>query len=148
MGPYPIELRQRILDAYDRGEGSVRELASLFDVAPNTVQSYITRRKRTGNVSPTPQTKRGPDPSIGEDGLKLLRMLVSAQNDRTIDEYIALYEAETHSHVSRSVMVRALKRAGLVRKKRHYVPANKTGLRFNERGKRFGAARVGMAPPN
>jgi len=42
MEPYGLDLRTRIVEAHENGEGSVRELAERFAVAPNTVQNYLT----------------------------------------------------------------------------------------------------------
>jgi transposase len=145
MHAHPLELRQRIVDAYDRGEGSVRELAERFDVAPNTVQNYLTLRRRTGNVEVVAQQKNGPAPSIDARGLKILQALVLADNDRTIEEYIVQYAAKTKIRVSHSVMVRGLKRAGLVRKKRHYELRSKTVRRSSGHGKTSSAAPDGTA---
>jgi transposase-like protein len=39
MSLYSLDLRRKIVDAYDRGEGSVRDLAERFDVAPNTCRT-------------------------------------------------------------------------------------------------------------
>ncbi|MDC0681450.1 hypothetical protein [Sorangium atrum] len=50
MGPYSIDLRQRIIDAYQNREGSIRELAERFEVAPNTVQNYLTQLRATGDL--------------------------------------------------------------------------------------------------
>ena len=45
--PYRLDLRRRIVRAYNRKEGSVRTLARRFAVSPTTVQTYLnllTRR--------------------------------------------------------------------------------------------------------
>jgi transposase len=41
MKPYHTDLRKRIVDAYQKAEGSVRELAVRFKVRPGTVQDYL-----------------------------------------------------------------------------------------------------------
>jgi transposase len=125
MEAYPQALRKRIIDAYDRGDGSIRGLARLFDVTPSTVQRYLRRRNREGSTEPRTQSRRGPAPLIDASGLRRLRALVAAQNDRTVAEYIELYAAEMGVRVSASVMTRALQRADLRRKKRASTPANR-----------------------
>ena len=54
MGPLSLDLRVRIVEAYERGEGSVRELAERFMVAPKSVQTYRKLWKVTGSVLPRP----------------------------------------------------------------------------------------------
>ena len=51
MKAYHLDLRQRIVDAYQKAEGSVRELAARFKVAPRTVQNYLNLKRETGSVS-------------------------------------------------------------------------------------------------
>ena len=51
---YTIELRRRIVRAYAQGQGSVRELAKRFAVAPNTVQNYRNLLRDTGSLAPRP----------------------------------------------------------------------------------------------
>ena len=48
MRPYSTDLRERIVDAYHKAEGSVRELAARFKVAPKTVQNYLNLRRKLG----------------------------------------------------------------------------------------------------
>ena len=51
IGPYSLDLRRRIVAAYQNGEGSIRELAERFSVAPNTVQNYLRQVRTSGPSS-------------------------------------------------------------------------------------------------
>ncbi|WP_437762770.1 transposase [Sorangium sp. So ce764] len=60
-------MRTRIVEAYDNQEGSVRELAERFAVAPNTVQNYLNLRRQTGSLTPHPSggaVPSNPDPNL------------------------------------------------------------------------------------
>ncbi|MEL6704864.1 MAG: helix-turn-helix domain-containing protein [Bacteroidota bacterium] len=48
MRPYSMDLRQKVLAAYDRGDISQRQLAARFGLALSTVQSWLRRRRLTG----------------------------------------------------------------------------------------------------
>src|SRR3954452_3458899 len=85
MGPYGIDLRTRIVEAYHNREGSVRELAERFAVAPNTVQNYLALHRKTGSVAPRPHGG-GVPPAIAEQGRAHLRALVEATPDATEEE--------------------------------------------------------------
>lgn len=124
MSGHPLPLRQRVVDAYDRGEGSVRGLARIFGLSPTTVQSYLGRRDSQGTLEPDPR-RNGPKPLIDATGLRRLRAIVEGSRDRTIDEYVALYAEATGVRVSHSVMARALGRADLRRKKRAFTLPSK-----------------------
>ncbi|WP_437605435.1 transposase [Sorangium sp. So ce834] len=126
MGPYSVDLRQRIVDAYRNGEGSMREIAARFAVVLSTVQEYLSLERSTASVAPRPHGG-GRASKIDEAGAQQLRALVDEKNDRTLDELIELLEHRTGARVSRPTMCRALMRLGLTRKKRRYVQANRTG---------------------
>src|SRR5687768_9726649 len=117
MKPYSLDLRWRIVAAYDRGEGSVRELAALFGVGPNTVQRYLTRRRVRGDVAPAPH-RGGPRRVLRRTDERVLRALVAEKNDRTDAEYATLLAARTGRHVSRRTINKAWSRVGYTRKKK------------------------------
>jgi len=117
MGPYSLDLRQRIVDAYRNDEGSVRDLAERFAVAPNTVQNYLTRMRATGRLDASPPGG-GSRPKIDEEGLEQLRMLVEEKNDLTLPELAERWAPPQGVRVSRWTLGRALRRLGLTRKKK------------------------------
>jgi transposase len=114
---YGIELRSRIVEAYDNGEGSVRELAERFAVAPNTVQNYLNLRKRTGGLAPLPHSG-GVPPRIDDGHLEDVRRLVQQSPDATEGDLAQRYSRGHHVELSRQTMGRALRRLGLTRKKK------------------------------
>ncbi len=123
MRPYSLDLRQRILDAYDAKEGSVRELAERFAVAPNTVQNYLSRRRDTGQIAPKAATRHGPARALEAGHEHALRALVAEKNDRTDAEYARRLAARTGKRVSRLVVNRAWRRMGFTRKNKTLHPA-------------------------
>src|SRR5262245_37382138 len=124
MAPYSIDLRQRIVEAHRKGEGSVRELAQRFMVAPRTVQNYLNLERDTRSVAPRPHGG-GPASKLDDKAVQQVRTLLEEKNDRTLDELTQQVAACHQVQVSRSTMWRAVTRAGMTRKKRHYVPANR-----------------------
>jgi transposase len=46
--PYSTDLRQRVIDAYNAKEGSLRQLADRFKVSLSFVQRLICRNSYTG----------------------------------------------------------------------------------------------------
>lgn len=115
MGPLSLDLRVRILEAYQRGEGSVRELAERFMVSPKTVQTYRKRWETAGHVLPRPH---GGGRSQKIDGA-LLRQLLEEKNDWTLDR-LAVEYAGRHGgeRVARSTMSQAVRRLEWTRKKK------------------------------
>jgi transposase len=126
MKPYHSDLRKRIVDAYKKAEGSVRELAVRFKVAPGTVQNYLTLERETGSVEPHPHGG-GPVPKLDDAGVRELRAVVDEKNDRTLDEIARELDRRRNVLVGRTTVWRALDRLGLTRKKRRSAPRNRIG---------------------
>ena len=49
-----LDLRRRIIDAYDNGEGTQARLARRFKVGKATVERLVRLRRETGSVEPRP----------------------------------------------------------------------------------------------
>jgi len=116
MEPYGLDLRARIVEAHKNREGSVRELAERFAVAPNTVQNYLTLYRTTGSVAPRPHGG-GVPPKIDERSLEQVGMLVEKMSDATVNELADEFSRRHHIAVGRSTMDRALGRLNVTRKK-------------------------------
>src|SRR5580698_6266818 len=91
MRPYSTDLRERIVEAYHKAEGSVRELAARFKVAPKTVQNYLNRKRETGSVEPRPHGG-GPAPKLDDAGVRELRTVVEERSEE--------HTSELQSHVN------------------------------------------------
>jgi transposase len=116
MKAYSTDLRQRIVDAYKKGEGSVRELAQRFVVAYKTVQNYLNLERETGSVEPRPHGG-GPTPKLDDAGVQEMRAIVAEKTDRTLDEIAKEMGVRNMAHVGRTTVWRTLDRLGLTRKK-------------------------------
>ena len=54
MKPYSLDLRRRVLGAWQRGEGSQRQLASRFAVHLTFVRNLLRLYRQTGSIEPRP----------------------------------------------------------------------------------------------
>ena len=52
--PLSKELREKIVSAYERGVGTINEVAEIFDITPRTVAKYLQIHRETGDLSPKP----------------------------------------------------------------------------------------------
>jgi transposase len=113
MKPYSSDLRQRLVDAVERGEGSLRELADLFQVSLSFVVRLLRRYRDTGSVAPKPHAG-GPTPRLDDHAVQQLLRLVREQPDAT------LAELRDRLGVPCSLMTiaRALQRHRITRKKK------------------------------
>jgi transposase len=117
MQPYGMDLRGRVLDAYRRGEGSIRELAEQFELAPNTVQRWLTRFNTAGTVAPLPHGG-GANARLTPHDLSVLWRLVTEDSDATLATLASRLAHATRCHVHRSTISRALARLDVTQKKK------------------------------
>jgi transposase len=85
MSPYSQDLRQRVLDAVERKEGSLRQIARRFVVSLSFIVRLVQLHRRTGSLQPRPHGG-GRRPALGPDDLERLKGLVQRQPDATLDE--------------------------------------------------------------
>ncbi|MGI0483321.1 helix-turn-helix domain-containing protein [Geminocystis sp. CENA526] len=52
MRPYSLDLRQKIIQARENQQLSIRQLAKIFGVAKSFVQKILKRYKETGELKP------------------------------------------------------------------------------------------------
>ena len=127
--PYSADLRDRVLVAYEQGEGSQVAIARRFRVCPATVCNWIRQARQEGRRSPKPH-RGGPAGVLSLTELSLLRELVAQTNDARLDEYAERLFALTGKRVSRSVMCRTLQRLKLGPKKRRFGRPSRSGPRL------------------
>jgi transposase len=112
---YTIELRQRVVKAYEAGEGSYPVIAALFSVGEASVKRWVLLFGKTGSVAP--QRKGGGTPS--SIALEELQRLLSRLRDPTAGELAVEFNrtrrGKAKIHVSS--IKRALHRHGYVVKK-------------------------------
>lgn len=136
MRAYPIELRQRIVDAYLHREGSIRQVAERFQVARSYVQTLLKQYRERGHVRPLGSHTRRGKPPILQDHEALVRELVAQHNDATLSELCQMIETRTGLRVAQSTLHRCLARLQLTRKKnsrpvkrpRHHVSNNAVSI--------------------
>jgi transposase len=127
--PYSADLRERVLTAYEQGEGSQVAIARRFRVCPATVCNWIRQARQEGRRCPKPH-RGGPVGRLGSHDLVLLRGLVAETNDAYLDQYAERLFALTGKRVSRPVMCRTLQRLKLTVKKRRSGRPSRRGPRL------------------
>jgi putative transposase len=125
MKAYSIDLRRKIIDAYNAQEGSYRQLAQRFRVSFSFVQTLLKRYKDTGRVEPLPHSG-GRQLKLNSEKLVLLTQLVKENNDATLDELGEKLFQKTQVRVSRATLGKLLQKLQLTRKKKRFMPVNKT----------------------
>lgn len=111
MKPYSLDLRQRVLNACDRGL-STREVATKYEVSESWVRRLKQRRRETNSIAPKPQ-RYGPLPSWNEHAERITAE-VAARPDITLAEL----QERLEGRLSVTTLWRALQTLGLTVKKK------------------------------
>jgi transposase len=85
MATLSIDLRERILAVYDRGEGTRLQIAERFDVSLGMVKKLLQQRRDTGDIGPRHRYS-GRKPKITPKHQRHLVRLVRKEPGMTLEE--------------------------------------------------------------
>lgn len=134
MAAYSSDLRQKILHAYERRLGSQRALAHVFGVSLSFIEKVLRRYRTSGELGPKPHAG-GPKPRLDAAAQALVRQLVDAHPDATLEELCTQVADTTGMRVSLATMCRMVQRLDLPRKKSHFMPPSATRPASSRRGR-------------
>jgi transposase len=123
MKAYSMDLRKRVLAAYDSGQYTLQQVAERFAVTVRWIQQLRQRREQEGTIAPHPQNQ-GRKPAFRGKQLEELHEFVSHHPDATLEE-IRGHFAGTIT-CSLVAIHYTLKRLGWRYKIKRYEPVNKT----------------------
>lgn len=123
MNPYSNDLRLRAVMAYERGEGSLSELARRYEVNEDTLGSWCRRYRRTGSIAPLPHSGAS-KPILSEEDRQHVLQCIVERNDATLVELSEDLSIRRDVHVGPTTIGNLLRESGITRKKRPYVQPN------------------------
>jgi transposase len=110
-----IDLRKRLVDAYENKEGSIRELAKRFKIGTTTLVTWLKKKRTEGTLIAKKPTGR---PSkFDAQGLAFISKNLEQNNSLTLNELAQRYEKKRGIAVSLMAVHRACKRLKLNYKK-------------------------------
>jgi transposase len=112
-----MDLRERVVEAHDNGEGTLQELADRFSIGRTTLCGLLRRQRQTGGLEPS-ATRGKPPRSVDDEGRERIRALVVERPDATLPELTDAYNGGTARPISEATMGREIQRLKLTRKKR------------------------------
>lgn len=141
MRPYSQDLRQRIVDTVQRGEGTTRQVAERFLVSVAFVTRLLQLHRSSGSVEPRPHGGGNPAVLTPEDHERL-REFIAEQPDATLQECAAHLGASC----SLATISRALRKLGLPRKKKVPRAAEQGTPEVQEKRRAFRKELAGIDP--
>lgn len=125
MNAYSLDLRLKVLDAVDRGIPR-KEVVRTFGISMPTLERYIRRRRRTGELAPRPSPGRRPSICSTSEERRALWRQLEENDEATLERHCELWEKERRVKVSVSTMSRAVRKLGWTFKKSRWVPQSET----------------------
>ena len=119
-GPHPLALRERVVEAYENGEGTILELARRFKVGEASVNRWLSRKRKTGSVEPSAMGGARRPRIIQDEGEKFLEQVLQDVPDSTLAELTLAYQEEFGVSVSAETVRKALKNMGYTKKKANF----------------------------
>ena len=116
-----MDLRRRLLKAYDRGGVTREDVAKRFDVSLGMVKKLLQQRRQTGDIAPL-HHRSGRKPKILDGHRRRMRELLRGKPDLTLEE---LRDAAGLDCTVQAVHY-ALEEMGLTYKKRRSGRASRT----------------------
>lgn len=100
MKAYALDLRQKIVEAYAKGDSSQHQIAKNFGITLKFVHKLLTQYRELGTIAPKIRTKQTPI-KLTPEQLEVLRLSVLEQPDATLAELQArLHEKRRSSSAS------------------------------------------------
>lgn len=122
MKPISIDLRKRVVAAYEGKGQSMGQIAQRFAMPKGTVQNIIEHYRATGGVVPHPQNP-GRKPAFDGEAVRRLEADVDRHPDATLEEL----RERSGLRVSFVAVHNTLKKLGFTRKKSLYVRRSSAG---------------------
>ena len=131
-----VDLRKRVLAAYDKGQGTREEIAERFCVSLGMVKKLLQQRRRIGDIAPQ-HHRSGRKPVLLSEHRRQARQLLQGKPDLTLEELRKAMALDC-SLVAIHYMLADM---GLTYKKRRCAPASRTARTWRGRAVGGGATR-------
>ena len=112
-----VDLRQRAVAAYKRGDGRQADIAARFGIGESSLRRWLRRSERSGDLAPTSDYRHGPPPKFETADFAVLEELLRAHPDATNQELADWMAERTGTLVSASTISRCITLLNWTRKK-------------------------------
>ena len=116
MNSYSVDLRQRAVSAYERGEGSYAKIAERYEVCEDTLRDWC-HRHRKGSLAPLPHNG-GPQSILSDEDRDHIVKTALDRNDATLTELSDDLFAQRGVRVGKTTVGNVLQERDITRKKR------------------------------
>jgi transposase len=118
MQAYSLDLRARVVRAYEQGGATLAEIAARFSVGQTFVKKMVRQKRETGSIERLPQ-RAGAKKRLSDAQRQWLALQVKATPDATLSELQEHLATEQNVQVSQATVCRELQAVRLPLKKSH-----------------------------
>ena len=131
--PMSLDLRERVVRAYEAGGATLSEVASRFEVSRGTLVVWLRQKRERGTLEPLPHSGGNPTQKLFAVHEEALLKYLQEQPDLTNPELVErlVLEFGPEVRVDPSQISRVLERANLTRKKKSSTTRKSTPARSN-----------------
>jgi transposase len=116
MRAYSLDLRERVVAAYEKGEQTIAEIADGFSVGQTFLKKMLRQKRETGSVERLP-ARSGAKKALSDAHRRFLAKQIKEQPDATLAELQERLRQKKQIRVSAATVSRELTELGLPRKK-------------------------------
>ena len=116
MQAYSLDLRERVVSAYEKGTSTLAKIAAQFSVGQTFVKKMLRQKRAVGSLERLPQ-RAGAKKKLSDSHRQWLARHVRAEPDSTLGELQEQLGEETNVEVSLATVCRELRALRLLRKK-------------------------------
>jgi len=125
MQAYSLDLRERVVAAYEKGKNTISEVAAQFSVGETFLKKMLRQKRQTGSLERLPH-RAGAKKGLQRAHRQWLAKQIKEQPDATLVELQTRLSAAKKVLVSPATLSRELNQLRLGRKKNHSPPLSKT----------------------
>ena len=125
MQAYSLDLRERVVAAYEKGNHTIAEIAAQFSVGETFLKKMLRQKRRTGSLERLPP-RAGAKKILNRTHRQWLAKQIKEQPDATLVELQTSLLANRGVLVSPATVSRELKLLRLPRKKNRSSPRSAT----------------------
>jgi len=133
MQAYSLDLRQRVVSAYENGVETILEVAERFSVSRSFIKKMLARKRSSGDIAPVGH-RGGQQKCLTEKHRQWLLKTVLAEPDITLADLQERLMDEKSVSASVPTLSRELRRMNLRRKKNQWSLVNEISANVHGTG--------------
>jgi transposase len=118
---HPVAFRQKVVNPYEVGEGSYREIGERFGVGEASVNRWVALERKTGSLALKQQGRRTGPTKATPKVVALILRLVDDESTITSSEIVEVISRELDVQMCRQTVCKVLSESGVSSKRGSYV---------------------------